>query len=473
MTIAAALTAARTLVRMGYFCFPCGRHKRPTCPHGFQDAVVDPDQLEDLWHRHPGQLVGVATGAKSGISVLDIDKKHRPAHEWWAAHRDRLLPTRVHRTRSGGLHLIFRHREGIRNSEGIIAKGIDTRGEGGYCIWWPSAGFQVLSDPGIQAWPEWLTVKAPSLVLPPPSTMSRRAIAARDDLRPMLHRAKGILRTMVEAAGGRTQSRTLLGGMSRPRYVCRRRARPSFRNAGARPSARGRRKSWAFPTRNRTHDYERLSIEGCSMNEIPPFDAASLLDQLLGDRSKPEAPRLPLEWLDMSGWDSEPVPERKWAIKDRVPLNQAGLFSGEGGTGKSIIELKKNVAHVAGKDWFGSLPEPGPAFYIGAEDDKDEIHIRLAVIAKHYDVTFKDLGPVSMSCACWARMRRCAPSAGTARSRPPASIDNFTRPRATSNRRTSASTRCRAPSPAMRSIVSRSTHSRCTCRHWRRWPAVA
>jgi hypothetical protein len=52
-------------------------------------------------------------------------------------------------------------------------------------------------------------------------------------------------------------------------------------------------------------------------------------------------------WLDMSKWDDEPVPERKWAILNRVPLNQAGLFSGEGGTGKSIIELTKDVAHVS------------------------------------------------------------------------------------------------------------------------------
>ena len=102
-------------------------------------------------------------------------------------------------------------------------------------------------------------------------------------------------------------------------------------------------------------------------------------------------PSPPIQWLDMSGWDSEPVPERKWAIKDRVPLNQAGLFSGEGGTGKSITELQKDIAHVAGKDWLGSMPERGPAFYIGAEDDKDELHIRLAAIAKHYNVTFKEL----------------------------------------------------------------------------------
>ena len=72
----------------------------------------------------------------------------------------------------------------------------------------------------------------------------------------------------------------------------------------------------------------------------------------------------PLKWLDMTAWDQASVPERKWAIRDRVPLRQAGLFSGEGGTGKSIIELMKDVAHVAGKDWLGSMPEPGPAFYL-------------------------------------------------------------------------------------------------------------
>jgi RecA-family ATPase len=67
------------------------------------------------------------------------------------------------------------------------------------------------------------------------------------------------------------------------------------------------------------------------------------------------------------------------------------LFSGEGGTGKSIIELTKNVAHVLGKDWLGSLPEIGPAFYLGAEDDVDELHIRLAAIASHYGATFKEI----------------------------------------------------------------------------------
>jgi RecA-family ATPase len=99
----------------------------------------------------------------------------------------------------------------------------------------------------------------------------------------------------------------------------------------------------------------------------------------------------PLEWLDMSVWDSQAVPDRQWTILNRAPANQAGLFSGHGGTGKSILELTKNVAHVAGKDWLGSMPEPGPAIYIGAEDEEDEIHRRLAAIARHYGLIFKDL----------------------------------------------------------------------------------
>jgi hypothetical protein len=76
-------------------------------------------------------------------------------------------------------------------------------------------------------------------------------------------------------------------------------------------------------------------------------------------------------------WDSDPT--------------SPGLFSGEGGTGKSLLELAKDVAHVTGKDWLGSLPALGPAFYIGAEDDEKELHIRLAAIAKHYQVTFEEL----------------------------------------------------------------------------------
>jgi RecA-family ATPase len=127
--------------------------------------------------------------------------------------------------------------------------------------------------------------------------------------------------------------------------------------------------------------------DGYSFKRYEP-DVISLKSR----KPEAEAPKpVRLPWLDMSNWDNEPVPERKWAIKDRVPLHQVGLFSGEGGTGKSILELTKDAAHVLGGEWLGSLPEPRPAIYFGTEDPENELHIRLATIANHMGRTFKEL----------------------------------------------------------------------------------
>jgi Bifunctional DNA primase/polymerase, N-terminal/Primase C terminal 1 (PriCT-1) len=197
---AGAIVAARTLAGQGYAVFPCLPSKRPATPHGFKEAVRDPGAVEELWARHPGVLVGVATGMMSGVSVLDIDKKHNPARAWWGEHRDRLLPARVHRTRSGGLHLVYRHRPGLACTVSKLAHGVDVRADGGYVIWWPAAGLEVLADPGIKAWPDWLAVEMPA---PPAPSISRRAIVARSgDLRPTLHRVLGIIRTVLDAREG-------------------------------------------------------------------------------------------------------------------------------------------------------------------------------------------------------------------------------------------------------------------------------
>jgi RecA-family ATPase len=128
----------------------------------------------------------------------------------------------------------------------------------------------------------------------------------------------------------------------------------------------------------------------------------------------PQKPATPLKWLDMSNWDREPIPEREEAIPGRVPRKQAGLFTGEGGVGKSIIELQKDVAHVTGRDWLGSLPEQGPAFYIGAEDEEGELHRRLAAIAQHYGVTFEELiaGGLHILCLLGQDATLCAVSNG-------------------------------------------------------------
>jgi RecA-family ATPase len=109
-----------------------------------------------------------------------------------------------------------------------------------------------------------------------------------------------------------------------------------------------------------------------------------------GHGEKHESQHDELPFIDMSTWDS-PAPPRQWAVKDRIPLRQPTLFSGEGAIGKTLIALQLSVAHVTARDWLGTSPEPGPAIYLGAEDEADELHRRLADIAAHYGVRFADL----------------------------------------------------------------------------------
>jgi hypothetical protein len=118
--------------------FPCRADKRPACLNGFKNATAEPDELRELWRQFPGPLVGVPTGEASGIFVIDIDSaRHDEANDWLERYSPYLPDTRQHYTKSGGWHLLFKHRAGLKSTASKLAKGVDTRGDGGYVIWWP------------------------------------------------------------------------------------------------------------------------------------------------------------------------------------------------------------------------------------------------------------------------------------------------------------------------------------------------
>jgi RecA-family ATPase len=100
----------------------------------------------------------------------------------------------------------------------------------------------------------------------------------------------------------------------------------------------------------------------------------------------------PLPFVDMSAWRvNEGVPLREWGLRDLFPLRNVALLSGEGAAGKTLLLLQLGIAHALGRDWIGTLPEPGKFLYFGAEDETDEIHRRLADILTHYGVDFPEL----------------------------------------------------------------------------------
>lgn len=177
--VESALAATLGLAAAGFPVFPCNAEKRPTCPGGFKAATRDPTALRQLWANHPGVLVGIPTGAASGIAVLDLDFPRHPEASGWAdQHLSGLSDTFIVQTRSGGQHWYYRHRDGLRCSESKIATGVDVRADGGYVIWWPAAGYPVLSNQPFAPWPAFLNElltsrpSAPDAPPPPPSELA-------------------------------------------------------------------------------------------------------------------------------------------------------------------------------------------------------------------------------------------------------------------------------------------------------------
>ena len=66
--------AALAYARRGVPVFPCEPGaKRPLTRNGHWDATTDRRAIERWWRRQPSANIGLPTGKKSGIVVLDVD----------------------------------------------------------------------------------------------------------------------------------------------------------------------------------------------------------------------------------------------------------------------------------------------------------------------------------------------------------------------------------------------------------------
>lgn len=116
-------------------CASPGKH--PKTAHGVKDATTDPETIHG-WFDVPGANLGVATGHESGLLVLDIDDQDS-ADGLQALHGDIPEDAKAVRTGRDGFHVYYAHPGGeIGNTASKLAKGIDTRGDGGYVVAPPS-----------------------------------------------------------------------------------------------------------------------------------------------------------------------------------------------------------------------------------------------------------------------------------------------------------------------------------------------
>lgn len=157
--------------RKGIGCTSAGKH--PRIGEWTKQATDNPQQIQQWWTEYPLSNVGIATGAGSGIVVLDIDRKSggKESMEALVAAHGSLEKGLIVETGSGGWHYYFKHPGGYQgNLQGSatqaspIGAGLDFRGDGGMVVAPPSihvtgGAYKWLCRAFLPEVPGWLSAK--------------------------------------------------------------------------------------------------------------------------------------------------------------------------------------------------------------------------------------------------------------------------------------------------------------------------
>ncbi len=140
----------------------CKPGKHPRIANGHIGATTDEGRIRRWWSKWPDANIGIPTGERSGLLVLDVDEHGFTSLDALEEEHGQLPETLAVRTGGGGMHVYLKYPagSGIRNSAGKVGPGLDVRGEGGYIVAPPSR-----TDKGPYAFldrkprttpPEWL-----------------------------------------------------------------------------------------------------------------------------------------------------------------------------------------------------------------------------------------------------------------------------------------------------------------------------
>jgi Bifunctional DNA primase/polymerase, N-terminal/AAA domain len=413
--------------------------KTPITPNGLKGASKREEIIREWWRRNPDAMVGIPTGAPIGAWVLDIDVKGN-GYETLAALEAEHSPlprTAAVSTASGGMHLYWKHVDGVRN-RGRLGSGIDVRGDGGYVV---AAGSR-RDDGSVYIWDErddrdWTAVpiaEAPQwlldLVVRKESSPSSAAIAPRavtndkyveaaiqreiDDLAatPMGGRnnalndaafaigqfvgagavAEGDARAWLEQVAhgwGRDWHRCvktidngLRAGIQQPRDI----PEPSFHADDAvlqhvdisrlLAKARGEALASASAATERSDD-------------TTPADAVNAAIEVVSPKKMPQAVRA-TAWHPM---DPTKLPRRDFVYDQHLVRKYVSVTVSPGGLGKTSLTIAEAMAMVSGRPLLGApVAAPLRVWLFNAEDPRDEMDRRLMAAYLHYKLKPEDIG---------------------------------------------------------------------------------
>ncbi len=314
-------------------CDTIGKH--PRTQNGAKDATTDEQCIERWWELWPQANIGIATGAASGLVVIDIDTG---GDEGWAdlvaAHA--ALPDTIESiTGSGGRHLLFATgTKPLRNSVKKLATGVDVRGEGGYIVAPPSlhrSGWRYA----------WEVSGHPDDIAPAPLPSWLEGRIHNGSLTPAPS-AGGHDEGMAIPAGQRNATLASLAG------AMRRKGASQIAIAAALLAENAERCDPPLPER----EVERI--------------AASISRYPSEDPSVP-APTTGSGLRLLTDDEVLTLPPPVWLVDGILVCDTVAVLSGPPASYKSFLALDFALSVAAGQPWAGHAVKQGPVVYVAAE----------------------------------------------------------------------------------------------------------
>jgi KaiC/GvpD/RAD55 family RecA-like ATPase len=117
-------------------------------------------------------------------------------------------------------------------------------------------------------------------------------------------------------------------------------------------------------------------------DELPDSaDLREMLDEAKEFNGTGDDPEFPV--INAAELVKTRAPKRQWLVENWIPHRDVSALGADGGTGKSLLALQLAVAVAASVSWMCLDVRPGPALYVSAEDDKDELHYRIEQIVEN------------------------------------------------------------------------------------------
>jgi RecA-family ATPase len=122
----------------------------------------------------------------------------------------------------------------------------------------------------------------------------------------------------------------------------------------------------------------------------------------------------PLTTKAACDWEGKEPRELRWVVHQRLLRGTVGILSGDGAVGKTTVALQLAVGVCRKTDWLNAMvDEGGPVLFVSAEEEENEIHRRLAMIAEHHGIRLGDLADFHVHCRPGESALLCTVSKGS------------------------------------------------------------